>query len=253
MNRALPALALGLMVAACAAPLQTSPPIAVPTATIPGNLCAHAQLNVMNGSSHTYSVNLNGGWAIVSEPGSDHLVLDYEAEGPPPLPWAVEVHDQQGRQVMAFTVDAADSAVISITDAGVAQTVSNLAAECSSSAPPSARAQTSGDPYAGLPSNACGGFHLKVVNDTSGTVTVGLNDAWASTIASGANQVITYPFTQPQPPMLPWHVTIQDVNGRTLYAAVAGDSPVDQKITLTNGAAPSQAPYNIALEGCGPA
>ena len=255
MNRALPALVLILIVAACAAPVPTSAPTPVPTPptppipTSPADLCSRAELHVANGSSEAYSVNLNGGWEIVSEPDSDRLVVDHGGDRPPALPWAVEVRDQHGRQVMAFTVDAPDSALISITDDGVSQTVSNVATGCSSSAPPSARAQTSGDPYAGLPSNACGGFHLKVVNDTSGPVTIGINDAWTSTIGAGVNQVINETFTQPRLPLLPWNVVIKDVNGQSIFSGIAGDTPVDQKVTLSDDGAPIQTPYDLA-EDC---
>jgi len=250
MIRALPALAFGLILTACAAPIgSTSPPVTAVVPTTPADPCAHAELRVTNRSSDAYSVNLNGGWAIVSEPDSDRLVVDNGADRPPALPWAVEVHDQQGRQVMKFTVEAPDSAVISMTDEGVAQTVSNVATGCSSSAPPSARAQTSGDPYAGLPSNACGGFHLKVVNDTSGPVTIGINDAWTSTIGAGVNQVINETFTQPRLPLLPWNVVIKDVNGQSIFSGIAGDTPVDQKVIISDDGAPIQTPYDLS-EDC---
>ena len=248
MNRALPALLLGL-VAACAAPLQTSPPIPVPIPTIPADLCAHAQLHVVNTSTQADSVNLNGTWAIVSEPSSDHLIVDYEAEGPPPLPWTVELHDQQGRPVMRFTVDAPDSALVSITENGVAQTATNIADGCSPSTSPSALARSSADPYAGLPSNACGGFHLKVVNDTSSNVTVAINEAWNTTVDAGASQVINQGFSQPQPPVLPWHVVIANADRQSIFTGTVGDTPVDQKLTLSDDAAPVQVPYDLT-EGC---
>src|SRR4051794_2414731 len=42
------------------------------------------------------------------------------------------------------------------------------------------------DPYAGLPSNACGGFHLKIVNDREAPVEVRINRTWTETVAAGS-------------------------------------------------------------------
>ncbi|HEY7025274.1 MAG TPA: hypothetical protein VH371_09970 [Candidatus Limnocylindrales bacterium] len=110
-------------------------------------------------------------------------------------------------------------------------------------------AAPSNDPYAGLPSNACGGFHLKIVNDTDAAVTVHLNGTWSKQVGAGDTTVIVRMFASPEPPEFPWDVVISDAQGGQILEGTAGDTPVDQKITVTNGGA-TQAPYSLQDEGC---
>lgn len=107
---------------------------------------------------------------------------------------------------------------------------------------------SSTDPYAGLPSNGCGGFHLRVVNQTGASVRVTLNGAWSTVVAGNATQTINQTFSTPQPPQLPWQVVITNVTtGRQLFTATM-PGPVDQKVTLS-GDGPVQTPYDLS-EGC---
>lgn len=108
-------------------------------------------------------------------------------------------------------------------------------------------ATSSADPYAGLPSNACGGFHLKIVNHTDGQVRVTLNASSSYVVSAGATQTINASFSTPRPPQLPWDVVITDDGGRQLFN-VTMPGPVDQKVTLSD-AAPVQTPFDLR-EGC---
>jgi hypothetical protein len=113
---------------------------------------------------------------------------------------------------------------------------------------PRPSATASRDPYAELPSNACGGFHLKIVNETSGFLEIDVNGAWSAKVESGATTVLTESLTLPQLPPLPWSVVIADATGDETYSTTV-TGPVDQKITLTE-ATSTQAPYSLQAEGC---
>jgi hypothetical protein len=110
------------------------------------------------------------------------------------------------------------------------------------------QAGTSPNPYAGLPSNACGGFHLKVVNQTGASVVVTVNGSWSTVIAGEATLTINEGLSTPQPPQLPWQVVItDDATGKQLFSATM-PGPVDQKVTLSPGG-PVQTPYDLS-EDC---
>lgn len=75
------------------------------------------------------------------------------------------------------------------------------------------------DPYAGLPSNACGGFHLKVVNNRRAAVRVALDAQWSTVIPAQSTDTLVEFLPPPKPP-LPWHVAITDETiGEQLFAA----------------------------------
>jgi hypothetical protein len=107
------------------------------------------------------------------------------------------------------------------------------------------------DPYSGLPSNGCGGFHLKVVNTTAASVRVALSDAWSIVVPAQSTETVVQfgpPFDPPDKPPLPWQVVITDEStGRQLFSA-AMPGPVDQKVTLSADG-PVQAPYDLS-EDC---
>ena len=249
MNRALPALALVVFISGCAAPLATSPPQPAPTApqtaatAAKPTTCFDATLTIANETTGVIGVSLNDGWTATIEPKSTRVIDASGTDRPPELPWVAVVTDAKNGYLGSLHVQAGMDYAVTETDSGDFATGVAMRPSCAASA----------NPYAGLPSNACGGFHLKVVNDTSGPVTVGINDAWTSTIAAGTNQVINELFSQPHPPTLPWYVVVKDGIGQAIFKGIEGDTPVDQKITITQQAAPSQAPYSIAVEGCGPA
>jgi hypothetical protein len=116
------------------------------------------------------------------------------------------------------------------------------------SAPPQSTPQAS-DPYAGLPSNACGGFHLKIVNNSDRSVQVGINGTWTETVGRSSTNVVNYMFSTPRPPEMPWNVVVSEsTTGRTLLESTL-DSPVDQKLTISDEGA-TQAPYDLMAEGC---
>jgi hypothetical protein len=105
------------------------------------------------------------------------------------------------------------------------------------------------DPYAGLPSNGCGGFHLKVVNTTAASVRVTLSHAWSIVVPARSTETVVQ-FDPPDKPPLPWQVVITDESsGRQLFSA-AMPGPVDQKVTLSADG-PVQAPYDLR-EDCSP-
>ncbi|HEX7948912.1 MAG TPA: hypothetical protein VF494_01080 [Candidatus Limnocylindrales bacterium] len=109
-------------------------------------------------------------------------------------------------------------------------------------------AGSSPNPYAGLPSNACGGFHLMVVNQTGSPVRVSVNSLWSTVIAGEATLTINEGLSTPQPPQLPWQVVItDDATGRQLFSSTM-PGPVDQKVTVSP-AGPVQTPYDIS-EDC---
>ena len=105
------------------------------------------------------------------------------------------------------------------------------------------------DPYAGLPSNACGGFHLKIVNDASASVNVTINETWHETVAPGTSNVINYAFSTPRPPEFPWHVVVTSNSTGLVMLQSTMDTPVDQKVTVSDSNA-DQTPYDLMAEGC---
>ncbi|HJW21325.1 MAG TPA: hypothetical protein VJ506_02735 [Candidatus Limnocylindrales bacterium] len=110
------------------------------------------------------------------------------------------------------------------------------------------QASESPNQYAGLPSNACGGFHLKVVNQTGSRVQVALNGTWDTVIPDGTTLTINEGLSTPQPPQLPWQVVITDGNTGSQVFSATMPGPVDQKVTLTTEG-PIQTPYDLS-EDC---
>jgi hypothetical protein len=118
---------------------------------------------------------------------------------------------------------------------------------CGSTGSPAVSRATS-DSFAGLPSNACGGVHVKIVNETSGFMEVDVNGSWSTLVDAGASTVLVAGLTHPPLPAFPWSVVIADATGDETYRTTI-TGPVDQKITLTE-ASSTQAPYSLRDEGC---
>ncbi|MBI3750992.1 MAG: hypothetical protein HY263_04960 [Chloroflexi bacterium] len=104
------------------------------------------------------------------------------------------------------------------------------------------------DPYAGLPSNACGGFHLKIVNLRDAPVRVEINGSWSAVVAGSTTFTINEGLSTPRPPQLPWQVVLSDEGTGSQLLSAAMPGPVDQKVVLGSGA-PIQTPFDLA-EGC---
>jgi hypothetical protein len=98
-----------------------------------------------------------------------------------------------------------------------------------------------------LPSNACGGFHLKIVNAESGKITATVNGTYSLTIRAGSSETLVA-FLPPEKPPLPWDVVLSDSTGSEI-GAQSFTGPVDQKVAVSNGQGNS-APYDISQEGC---
>ena len=65
---------------------------------------------------------------------------------------------------------------------------------------------TSG-PSVGRPTPPCGGFHLRVINQSSGTVNVDVNDTPAAVLLPGIETILAQ-YLPPQLPDMPWTVVI---------------------------------------------
>ena len=96
------------------------------------------------------------------------------------------------------------------------------------------------------PSMACGGFHLVVVNRTSGGVLVWINAARITDVAPEAMVEIVEMFWQPQLPSLPWDVQITRASDATNLVSRHSDVGEDgAKLVLYDQNA------DLALGPCG--
>ena len=96
-----------------------------------------------------------------------------------------------------------------------------------------------GSPFSSVdvPSPACGGFHLKVVNGLSESVQLNIGTDWTEVIEAGKTETLIEFLTQPDLPRLPWLVEIYDATGRvTLFRQTMSGTP-DQMVILTDSAA----------------
>lgn len=107
------------------------------------------------------------------------------------------------------------------------------------------------DPYVGLPSNACGGFHLKVVNNRLSAVAVTVNGDHSFAVAPRETVAVAEWLPPPDGLNLavPWYVVINDAQSGEQLFSTAMRGPVDQKVTLSDSA-PVQTPYSLIAEGC---
>lgn len=111
---------------------------------------------------------------------------------------------------------------------------------------PSATVAISPTPVHEVPSNACGGFHLKIVNAGSGRITATINGTYSVTVAAGSSETIVE-WLPPSKPLLPWTVAVSDSTGNEIGTQLFS-GPVDQKLTVSGGQMNS-APYDIG-EDC---
>ena len=223
-------------------PSGTAQPTLAPTAqSSASSSCTSATLTILNRRGDAVGIAVNG-VQLGSVEANSTRTLDSEGMArTPPLPWVAVMTDPSGSDLGSVFVPAGVNASATVTDALWLDTAAAMRAGC----------PVTPNPYAGAPSNACGGFHLKVVNETNGAVTVSLNGAWTSELASGSSQVINQAFSSPRPPAPPWYVVITDASGRSIFQGIAdpGDSGADQKVILSDGAGPIQAPYDLS-EDC---
>lgn len=242
MNRALPALCLALIVNACG-PTGGAPPTAPPASAVlatTNGQCASAKLTIVNQAASAIGVTLNDQWTATVDANSTRVVEPGATDRPPALTWAAIVTDSDGNALGSFVVQPMIDFGLTVSSESIIHTTAVLRSQCP---------RPTQIDYAGLPSNACGGFHLKILNESSSKVTVAINDTWHATVDAGESQVINEAFSQPQPPLLPWHVLMTDATGRSKFDGIVGDTPVDQKLTLSDDAAPVQMPYDLS-EGC---
>jgi hypothetical protein len=107
------------------------------------------------------------------------------------------------------------------------------------------------NPYAGMPSNACGGFHLTIVNHRTSRVTVTVNGDRSFDVEAGESVAVAASLPPPYGLNLavPWDVVITDAESGDRVFSATMSGPVDQKVTLSD-TAPVQTPYSLTMEGC---
>jgi len=99
-----------------------------------------------------------------------------------------------------------------------------------------------------MPSNACGGFHLRIVNDRPAAVRVTLNGEWNTVVEAQSTETLVQFFLAGQP-VLPWDVEITDgATGQQLFTSTM-PGPVDQQVTLSDDGA-VQSPFDLMSDDC---
>lgn len=98
-----------------------------------------------------------------------------------------------------------------------------------------------------LPSNACGGFHLKVINEETQDVTVTINDSYEVKVRAGASETVVE-WLPPQKPLMPWTVVVTSSTGVQIGTDTF-TGPVDQKLTVSSGQLTTE-PYDIQIDDC---
>jgi len=218
-----------------------------------------AVLYLENRGGPAFKVNIAGAeFATVSCASS--ATLSPGLQNVPALPWdltIVRVRDNSTivstavtelpRRFVYFGEETAPG-LSKLPLAGPAVTCPPEAAPPAASSSPTTYATPTLDPYAGLPSNACGGFHLKIVNNRTAPVRVTLNGDSSTVIAAQSTDTLVETFL-PTHPLLPWDVAVTDATtGQQLFRATM-PGPVDQKVTLSDGGA-VQTPFDLMTEGC---
>jgi hypothetical protein len=114
----------------------------------------------------------------------------------------------------------------------ITQALDDLDSSTPRHAPPAADPPTA--PAHAVPSNACGGFHLKVVNAGTDRIGVNIKGEYLITVEAGESTTLTeWLPPQPKPPM-PWTVTFSESDGRKL-ATIDLTGPIDQKVAVEDG------------------
>lgn len=97
------------------------------------------------------------------------------------------------------------------------------------------------------PSNACGGFHLKILNDGTQDVLVTINASYSLTIDAGGSETIIE-WHPPSKPLMPWTVVATSSTGDEL-GTLSFTGPVDQKLTVARDGMSAE-PYDIREDDC---
>ena len=230
----------GVVPSAIGTAATTEPPATAARPASPTGDCQSASLKIVNDTGKVVGATLNDQWTASVAANSTRAIVPDGPDDPPALAWSAAITDSTGSLLRRFVVQPTIDFEVTVSSDGKIHTTAALRVQC----PP----PTPFD-YAGLPSNACGGFHLKILNDSSGNATISINETWQTTIQSGGSQVINEAFSNPQPPLLPWHVTVTYAGRQPIFSGTLGDTPVDQKLTLSDNAPPVQMPYDLS-EDC---
>lgn len=100
------------------------------------------------------------------------------------------------------------------------------------------------------PSNACGGFHLLVVNNDDYAVDVKINETDAGNLEANS-QVMLVPLFRPELPPFPWAVKLSRANDGAWVGTAGLETGVgDTKITVSGGEI-NVANMDLASTGCG--
>jgi len=222
-------------------------------------------LELENRGGPELSVHINGNQILDMQCGDDE-VLRPGASDIPSLPWdLVIVRVRDGKVLVSTQVTALPRWFTQLGDFegqsnGLSESpIAGPPIPCPPSSPASSLLPTTPptltpratDPYAGLPSNACGGFHLKIVNDRAADVSVSLNNTFSRVIRARSAETIVEGFDVPEQLLgVPWHVVVTDkATGEQLFESTV-TGPVDQKVTLSADGA-TQAPYDLSEDDCG--
>lgn len=99
------------------------------------------------------------------------------------------------------------------------------------------------------PSNACGGFHLLVVNNDAYAVDVDINGTDAGTVEP-SSQTMLVQFFQPELPPFPWVVEVsRAADGAWVGTAELDSGVADTKITVSGGQI-NVMNFDLASTGC---
>jgi hypothetical protein len=241
-------LAIASVLGACAAPI---PPGATDALT-PGPTPQQV-LYLENRGGPPFAVFVDDAAVVTVDCGSSAAVSPDQPDIKP-MPWDLAIISVRDRStVLSTRVTELPRWFVQLggdkPDGLSTMAVLGPAVTCPPSEAPTPSSTPTFDPYAGLPSNACGGFHLKIVNDTSSSIEVSLNDSWSTSVGAGTTEVINETFSQPMPPPMPWRVVITNkVSGQQLFDSTM-NPPVDQKVTLSDGGA-VQTPFDLMTEDC---
>ena len=241
-------LAIASVLGACAAPM---PPGA--TEVLAPNATPQQVLYLVNRGGPPFAVFVYGAAAATVDCGG-YATVSPDQPNIKALPWDLAiVRVRDGTTLVSTQVTELPRWFVQLgedRDGGLSKMpVLCPAFSCPPPEAPTPSASPTFDPYAGLPSNACGGFHLKIVNNTSSTVEVSLNDSWTTTVDAGATEVVNMMFSLPRPPSMPWHVVITNTeSGQQLFESTM-EPPVDQKVTISDGGA-LQTPLDLMAEPC---
>ncbi len=222
-------------------------------------------LHVANGTTIAISIELNGAIVATVEANTERDIAIAQL---PPAPWTVDAISPAGRALATLSVPTLTGVS---NRSGYGQRadlscgrldlwigppllgptfIAGASGDCdapSSAIPnptptPTPRFVTPGPtPW---PSNACGGFHLKVVNEDSDEVTVTINGTYSETVAGGASDTIVEWLPPFPKPLMPWTVVVTRTADGTQIGSVYLAGPVDQKVIVSGGQL-EYGPYDI--------